>query len=82
MKTDKELLAEAADELEKTPAWLSIAEIEAALSKHPYLLVPTQVVAGRENRIHRMPPLADRWKKRSTTYQGIAEAMADQWTNS
>lgn len=43
------------------------------------LLKPTQVVEGREARIHRMPPSADRWKKRSTTYKGIAEAMADQW---
>jgi hypothetical protein len=26
-----------------------------------------------------MPPGPDRWKKRSITYEGIAEAMADQW---
>ena len=31
------------------------------------------------NRIHYMSPGKDRWKLRSTTYQGIAEAMADQW---
>lgn len=43
-------------------------------------LVPTNVVEGRENRVHRMPPSADRWKLRSTTYQGIADAMADQWS--
>lgn len=42
-------------------------------------LVPTNVVDGRENRIHRMPPSADRWKKRSETFQGIADAMALQW---
>ena len=42
-------------------------------------LRPTKVVEGRENRIHRMAPSANRWKKRSRTYQGIAEAMADQW---
>jgi len=42
-------------------------------------LQPTNIVDGRENRIHRMPPSADRWKKRSTTYQGIADAMASQW---
>lgn len=42
-------------------------------------LVPTDIVDGRENRIHRMPPSADRWKLRSTTYKGIAEAMAAQW---
>ena len=43
-------------------------------------LVPTDIVEGREDRIHKMPPSADRWKLRSTTYQGIANAMADQWT--
>jgi site-specific DNA-cytosine methylase len=42
-------------------------------------LVPTKVVAGREARIHKMPPGPDRWKERSRTYQGIANAMADQW---
>lgn len=42
-------------------------------------LRPTNVVGGREARIHRMPPSEDRWKLRSTTYTGIAEAMADQW---
>lgn len=42
-------------------------------------LTPTEVVEGRENRIHRMPPGPDRWKKRSETFPGIALAMADQW---
>ena len=42
-------------------------------------LVPTNIVRGREARIHKMPPSADRWKLRSQTYQGIADAMADQW---
>jgi hypothetical protein len=42
-------------------------------------LVPTKIVDGRENRVHRMPPGPDRWKERSRTYQGIADAMADQW---
>lgn len=42
-------------------------------------LMPTNVVDGRENRIHRMPPSKDRWKKRSETYSGIADAMACQW---
>jgi len=43
------------------------------------LLTPTDIVDGREARIHKMPPSADRWKLRSTTYQGIADAMAEQW---
>jgi hypothetical protein len=42
-------------------------------------LTPTNVVEGRDNRIHRMPPSPDRWKLRSTTYAGIAQAMAEQW---
>lgn len=42
-------------------------------------LEPTDVVEGREPRIHKLPPSADRSKLRSITYQGIAEAMADQW---
>jgi hypothetical protein len=42
-------------------------------------LATTNIVEGRENRIHRMPPSKDRWKLRSTTYQGIADAMAEQW---
>ena len=42
-------------------------------------LKPSNIVSGREARIHRMPPSATRWKERSRTYQGIAEAMASQW---
>jgi len=42
-------------------------------------LQPTNIVEGREARIHKMPPSADRWKKRSETYEGIANAMAAQW---
>ena len=42
-------------------------------------LQPTNIVDGRETRIHRMPPGPDRWKERSRTYTGIAEAMAEQW---
>ena len=43
------------------------------------LLTPTNIVEGREARIHKMPPGPDRWKERSRTYQGIADAMANQW---
>lgn len=42
-------------------------------------LEPTNIVDGREARVHRMPPGKDRWKERSRTYQGIADAMASQW---
>lgn len=51
-------------------------------------LVPTndvkaemlQLPDNERQRLHYLPPSADRWKLRSTTYTGIAEAMADQWS--
>ena len=42
-------------------------------------LRPTDIVDGREARVHRQPPGPDRWKERSRTLPGIAAAMADQW---
>jgi site-specific DNA-cytosine methylase len=42
-------------------------------------LVPTNIVEGREAKVHRMSPSPDRWKLRSATYKGIAQAMAEQW---
>lgn len=43
------------------------------------LLIPTDIVEGREARIHRMPPSPTRWKERSKTFTGVATAMAQQW---
>jgi hypothetical protein len=43
-------------------------------------LQPTDIVEGREGRVFRMPPGPDRWKERSRTFQGIADAMAEQWS--
>lgn len=50
-------------------------------------LVPTNNVydhmmtlpKAQRNRVHMMPPGPNRWKERSRTFQGIADAMADQW---
>jgi len=42
-------------------------------------LVPTDIVDGRIARVHHMAPGPDRWKERSRTFRGIAEAMAQQW---
>ena len=56
-------------ETKKTGLWL----------KNLAKLVPTNIVEGRDDRIHKMPPSPDRWKERSRTYQGIADAMAAQW---
>lgn len=43
-------------------------------------LAATNIVEGRDQRVWKMPPSADRWKERSRTYHGIAEAMASQWS--
>lgn len=42
-------------------------------------LQPTHIVEGREARVHKMSPGPDRWKERSRTFEGIAQAMASQW---
>lgn len=56
-------------ETKKTGLWL----------KNLPLLQPTNIVEGRVPRIHHIAPSPDRWKERSRTYKGIAEAMAEQW---
>jgi site-specific DNA-cytosine methylase len=56
-------------EVKKTCLWL----------KNLPVLQPTNIVDGREPKVHRMPPSANRWKERSRTYQGVADAMATQW---
>jgi hypothetical protein len=43
------------------------------------VLTPTDVVEGREARVHRMPPGPNRGKERSRFFLGISAAMADQW---
>ena len=43
--------------------------------KNAMMLLPK----NQRERLHYLPPSKDRWKLRSTTYQGIANAMADQW---
>jgi site-specific DNA-cytosine methylase len=42
-------------------------------------LIPTNIVDGRDPVVWKMPPGPNRWKERSRTYTGIAEAMAEQW---
>jgi len=58
-------------ETKKTCLWL----------KNLPKLVPTDIVEGREAKVHRMAPGPNRWKDRSRTYQGIANAFALQWGN-
>ena len=42
-------------------------------------LQPTNIVEGREAKIWKMPPSPTRKRDRAVTYQGIADAMAEQW---
>ncbi len=42
-------------------------------------LTPTNIVEGRQPRVHHESPGPERWKRRSRTLQGIADAMAEQW---
>lgn len=42
-------------------------------------LKPTKIMSERNPRVHHEPPGKDRWKNRSRTLQGIADAMAEQW---
>jgi len=58
-------------ETKKTGLWL----------KNLPLLQPSNIVEGRDDRIHKMSQSKNRWKLRSKTYQGIADAMAEQWSN-
>ncbi|MBU2051316.1 MAG: DNA cytosine methyltransferase [Gammaproteobacteria bacterium] len=44
-------------------------------------LTATNIVEGRCHRVHLMPPGPNRWKERSRTFAGIADAMAEQWGN-
>jgi hypothetical protein len=64
------------------PWWFGHPETKATCLwlKNLPKLVPTNIVEGREQRVHRMPPGPDRWKNRSRTFPGIAAGMADQWT--
>jgi hypothetical protein len=43
-------------------------------------LQPTDIVTGRDDRIHKMPPSEMRAEMRSKTYAGIAKAFASQWS--
>ena len=63
------------------PWWFGHGETKATCLwlKNLPPLRPTHVVDGREPRILSLGPSPDRWKERSRTYEGVAEAMAEQW---
>ena len=62
------------------PWWFGHGETKATCLwlKNLPLLKPTNVVPGREPKVWMMSG-KDRWKNRSRTYQGVADAMAQQW---
>lgn len=63
------------------PWWFGHGEVKATCLwlKNLSLLKPTNIVKGREPRVHYESPNVDRWKNRSRTLNGIANAMANQW---
>lgn len=63
------------------PHWFGHGEVKATCLwlKGLPKLTPTNVVEGREARVHREPPSPERWKNRSRTLPGIASAFAEQW---
>mgnify|MGYP005872559445 CR=1 FL=1 len=65
-------------EQKATCLWLeSLPKLEETENvKDQMMQLPNSV----RQRLHYLPPSKDRWKIRSTTYSGIADAMASQWT--
>lgn len=64
-------------EQKATCLWLKgLPLLQATINvKEAMMLLPK----NERERLHYLPPSKYRWKLRSTTYQGIADAMADQW---
>ena len=64
-------------ESKKTGLWLhNLPKLQATDDvKHVMDLLPK----NKQQRLHYLPPSKDRWKIRSETFQGIADAMAEQW---
>lgn len=75
------------------PEWAVRADGSVHMSAKGKRDNPTHFLTGRSTRvlkgaqleqwerIHKMPPSPERWRERSRTYPGIAEAMAAQWGN-
>lgn len=65
-------------EFKKTCLWLKNLPL---LKPTKQLWVPTKgsLLYKQWEKVHRMPPSENRWKERSRTYQGIADAMGNQW---
>ena len=64
-------------EQKKTGLWLhGLPELQATNDVYDAMM---ELPKNQRERLHYLPPSPDRWKIRSTTFQGIADAMADQW---
>ena len=63
------------------PWWFGHGETKATCLwlKNLPKLQPSDIVEGREQRLHKLPPSPTRAKERSRTYRGVAEGMAEQW---
>ena len=73
-------------EVKATCLWLKglppLIPTHLAVTDHRYLPFsdwPSDAPVERVARVHRAPPSPDRWKDRSRTLAGIADAMAEQW---
>lgn len=65
-------------EQKTTCLWLK--NLPRLVSTHNVYAHMMKLPRNQRERLHYLPPSLDRWKLRSTTYSGIAEAMADQWS--
>lgn len=66
-------------EQKATCLWLkALPKLEATNDVYDEMML---LPKNQRERMHYLPPSPDRWKLRSKTYDGIAQAMADQWSN-
>jgi hypothetical protein len=64
-------------EKKSTCLWLkNLPKLEPTDDVHEAMM---ELPKNKRERLHYLPPSKDRWKIRSKTFQGIADAMADQW---
>ena len=64
---------------EQKKTGLHLHELPALQDTNNVYLEMMKLPKRERQRMHYLPPSPDRWKIRSTTFKGIAEAMADQW---
>ncbi|PEZ76371.1 hypothetical protein [Bacillus sp. AFS017274] len=66
-------------EQKKTCLWLKdLSKLSETNNVYTEMM---ELPKNKRERLHYLPPSKDRWKERSKTFKGIAEAMASQWGN-